>query len=99
MKLLNHDNVVNLIEICKAKGQPPPGLQRPSKGILTYLVFNFKIFNISVIVIVQVYFMYVKMEINFLMKKINLKFSIMCEKVRNLMSAWVWKKEYYLDYG
>ncbi|XP_063592212.1 cyclin-dependent kinase 9-like [Penaeus indicus] len=31
LKLLKHDNVVNLQEICRTKGPPPPGLQKPAK--------------------------------------------------------------------
>ncbi|XP_069986021.1 cyclin-dependent kinase 9 [Penaeus vannamei] len=31
LKLLKHDNVVNLQEICRTKGPPPPGLQKPPK--------------------------------------------------------------------
>ncbi|CAL4189970.1 unnamed protein product, partial [Meganyctiphanes norvegica] len=48
LKLLKHENVVNLQEICRTKGPPPPGLQRPTKSnphmnhISTFfLVFEF----------------------------------------------------------
>ncbi|KAG0729111.1 Cyclin-dependent kinase 9-A [Chionoecetes opilio] len=35
LKLLRHENVVNLLEIARTKGPPPPGLQKPVKGNIT----------------------------------------------------------------
>ncbi|XP_045609801.1 cyclin-dependent kinase 9 isoform X1 [Procambarus clarkii] len=48
LKLLRHDNVVNLLEIARTKGPPPPGLQKPAKATphmsslsTFFLVFEF----------------------------------------------------------
>jgi len=48
LKLLKHENVVNLIEICRTKGPPPPGFRKPAKSnphvnhlSTFYLVFEF----------------------------------------------------------
>ncbi|XP_050727517.1 cyclin-dependent kinase 9-like isoform X1 [Eriocheir sinensis] len=48
LKLLRHENVVNLLEIARTKGPPPPGLQKPVKATphmsslsTFFLVFEF----------------------------------------------------------
>ncbi|KAK4291254.1 hypothetical protein Pmani_028116 [Petrolisthes manimaculis] len=48
LKLLRHENVVNLLEIARTKGPPPPGLQKPAKATphmsslsTFFLVFEF----------------------------------------------------------
>ncbi|KAK7070195.1 P-TEFb-associated cyclin-dependent protein kinase Cdk9 [Halocaridina rubra] len=48
LKLLKHENVVNLLEISRTKGPPPPGLQKPAKATphmsslsTFFLVFEF----------------------------------------------------------